>query len=274
LDTRPSGDRRAAAGASRLSAGGKGTNLWRMTGNHRARDTPLLAVTLGITGIVLAVGAVTPDSTAPSDGPSAYVSSQQIPSGFSHGNHEALQCFTCHDNAAGHGAVTVTTIEDCRSCHHAPDRAAPVPCEQCHANPPSERFEVTRSVSFSVPSHDDARRLAFPHDSHGDIGCVTCHTEGSALAVPATLDCASCHDDHHTVDSDCASCHEPVHVSAHPVDEVHVTCSGAACHQDVPFESVPRTRAFCLGCHQEMAFHEAPRDCAECHILPAPRGTR
>jgi hypothetical protein len=196
---------------------------------------------------------------------------QQAVLGFAHRDHEDLQCFTCHENTAGHGALTVTTIEDCRSCHHAP--ASAVPCVSCHATSPGERYEVTRPVSFSVPAHDAARRLAFPHDRHADLDCASCHTEGTALAVPAELDCASCHEDHHTTASDCASCHAPVHASAHPPAEVHVTCSGAACHQDVPFESVPRTREFCVGCHAEMILHEAPQDCATCHILPAPRGS-
>ncbi|MGE0159971.1 MAG: hypothetical protein AB7T31_11230 [Gemmatimonadales bacterium] len=225
-----------------------------------------LVPSLAIAGVVLAAGATSPAS------PRTAALPQQVPSGFTHGDHETLACFTCHENTGGHGALTVTTIEDCRSCHHAPNRA--VPCSGCHEGAPSERFEVTRSVEFSVPSHDPRRSLAFPHDRHADLDCSRCHTQGTALAVPADLDCASCHEDHHTVESDCAACHAPVHVSAHPPAEVHVTCSGGACHQDVPFESVPRTRAFCLGCHRDKTLHEAPTDCATCHILPAPRGSR
>ena len=227
---------------------------------------------LALSGIVLAVGAGSPEASATSDRAFPYVFAQQVPVGFTHGDHEDLQCFTCHENTGGHGALTVTTIEDCRSCHHANTRATDsASCARCHAETPDETFMVIRSVAFSVPAHDPQRSLEFPHDRHDDIECSTCHTQGTALAVPADLDCASCHADHHTVDSDCASCHAPVHASAHPTAEVHVTCSGAACHQDVPFESVPRTRAFCLGCHGELALHEVPRECVECHLLPAAR---
>jgi hypothetical protein len=230
----------------------------------------LLTPGLALIGVVVAVGAGMPEAPTPNERQDVDVTpQQQVPSGFTHGDHETLACYTCHENTGGHGALTVTTIEDCRSCHHAP--ASTIPCASCHATPPGERFEVTRPVTFSVPAHDAARRLAFPHDRHANIDCTSCHTQGTALAVPVELDCASCHEDHHTIASNCASCHAPVHASAHPPAEVHVTCSGAACHQDVPFESVPRTRAFCLGCHTEMILHEAPQDCATCHILPAPR---
>jgi hypothetical protein len=226
---------------------------------------PLLSSILVVLGAGLAVGAA---DTSPRV---AIAAVQQVPSGFTHADHEVLQCFTCHENAAGHGALIVTTIEDCRSCHHASETAAP--CARCHEESPGERFEMAQPVAFSVPAADARRIMAFPHDRHADLDCAGCHTQGTALSVPDDLDCASCHEDHHETTSDCASCHAPVHASAHPPSEVHVTCSGAACHQDVPFESVPRTRAFCLGCHGDMRLHEAPRDCVECHILPAPRGS-
>jgi hypothetical protein len=248
-----------------LSVQDRNANLLPMTERLRARGAPLVLPSLAIVGVLLAVVAARP---ATPDPPAV---AQQVPSGFTHDDHETLQCFTCHENTAGHGALTVTTPEDCRACHHAP--ATAVPCQRCHTEAPTERFEVSRAVAFSVPAGDPHRSLAFPHDRHATIDCARCHTQGTALAVAADLDCESCHQDHHTTASECASCHAPVHVSAHPPAEVHLTCSGAACHQDVPFESVPRTRAFCLGCHRAMSQHEAPRDCAECHILPAPRGS-
>ena len=37
---------------------------------------------------------------------------------------------------------------------------------------------------------------------------------------------------------------------AHPLEKVHVGCTGAGCHQEVPFEGVPRTRNLCVACHQ------------------------
>jgi hypothetical protein len=195
----------------------------------------------------------------------------QVPPSFTHADHESVQCFTCHDTGDQHGALLINTIQDCRGCHHSAPLSAS--CSRCHtaAEAPDESFSTRRAVSFSVGTQDPARTLVFPHPSHATLDCARCHTQGTDLAAPVTLDCSGCHEDHHTATSDCASCHVAAPVAAHPPSEAHVTCSGAACHQRVPFESVPRTREFCLGCHQTMLEHEAPRACAECHSLPAPR---
>lgn len=236
------------------------------------RRVPSLAAVLAALGIGFAASAgASGGTTVLAADPHADVA-QVAPTGFTHADHTDVACYTCHENSAGHGALTVTTIEDCRGCHHAPERAAP--CARCHETAPDGRFDVTRAVTFSVPASDPRRSLGFVHDEHATLECARCHTAGVALAVPADLDCASCHAEHHTVESDCASCHAPVHAAAHPPAEVHVTCSGSACHLEVPFETVPRTRAFCLGCHRDKSQHEAPTDCARCHILPAPRAQR
>jgi hypothetical protein len=227
---------------------------------------PLLA----LAGIALsASGAHVPESGLP---PDPHVDgSVQVPPDFTHADHESVQCFTCHDTGDQHGALLVDDIQDCRSCHHSPPLSAS--CSRCHtgADAPGDRFRTVRAVSFSVGTRDPARGLVFLHEPHQAIDCARCHTEGTALSVAADLDCAGCHEDHHTPTSDCASCHVAAPVTAHPPAEAHVTCSGAACHQSVPFESVPRTRELCLGCHQDMREHEAPRACSECHSLPAPR---
>ena len=199
------------------------------------------------------------------------VDAVQVPPDFTHADHETVDCETCHTGSDGHGSLSVTTVQDCRVCHHR----APLSrsCASCHqgSDVPDASFRTVRAVRFSVGTQDPNRTLSFPHPAHSGIDCARCHTQGLALAAPADLDCASCHQDHHTPQSDCASCHQVAPVSAHPPSEAHVTCSGAACHQRVPFQTVPRTRAFCLGCHQDMREHEAPRACAECHTLPAPR---
>ncbi len=163
-------------------------------------------------------------------------------------------------------------VQDCRSCHHT----APVSrsCERCHQpqDAPADAFTTTGAMVLDVGTNDAARAFTFPHDRHATLGCASCHTEGLALAAPTDLDCQSCHQDHHTPESDCAACHNVAPITAHPPAEAHVTCSGAGCHVSVPFENVPRTRAFCLGCHQDMTEHEQNRPCAACHTLPAPRG--
>jgi hypothetical protein len=201
----------------------------------------------------------------------AGVEAPQVPPDFTHADHGNVQCVTCHTNTSGHGSLAVTTINDCRRCHHTAPLAAS--CANCHAasDAPDESFRVVRAVRFSVGTQDPQRTLTFPHERHADTGCARCHTQGNALAAPADLDCAGCHQDHHTAQSECASCHLAAPVAAHPPSEAHVTCSGTACHQSVPFRTIPRTRDFCLGCHQDMREHEAPRACAECHALPAPR---
>jgi hypothetical protein len=205
----------------------------------------------------------------------ASITATQVP-GFTHADHDAVQCYTCHENTDGHGRLTVTTITDCRSCHHPAEASASLPCARCHTSTeaPTGSFTAVRPVAFSVGTQDRARALAFPHDRHSNLDCARCHTQGPALSVAADLDCAGCHADHHTALSDCASCHTAAPVEAHPPTEAHVTCSGAACHQNVPFETVPRTREFCLGCHQDQREHEVGRACADCHVLPAPMPQR
>jgi hypothetical protein len=242
------------------------SRLARLARSLGRLSTPLLAVV----GISLFTGAGEPGGRV-AHPRVAVLAAPQVPPDFTHSEHEAVQCYECHDTRDQHAELLVTTIQDCRACHHAAPRAAP--CSRCHtaAEAPTETFEAVRAVAFTVGTRDPSRALEFPHPAHAQIDCARCHTEGVALAAPANLDCSGCHQDHHTAQSDCASCHGVAPVEAHPPTEAHVTCSGSACHQTVPFQTVPRTRDFCLGCHQDMREHEAPRACAECHALPAPR---
>jgi hypothetical protein len=230
----------------------------------------IIILLLAFVGIALSAGGS--HLPEPTRAPNQHAArSVQVPPDFTHADHESVQCFTCHDTGDQHGALLINTIQDCRGCHHTTPLAAA--CSRCHAaaDAPGDSLRVVRPVSFSMGTRDPARALTFLHEPHRTIECARCHTEGTTLAVAADLDCAGCHEDHHTPLSDCASCHVAAPVSAHPPAEAHVTCSGAACHQRLPFESVPRTRELCLGCHQGMREHEAPRACAECHSLPAPR---
>jgi hypothetical protein len=208
--------------------------------------------------------------TAPGEGEASRAAvPQEIPD-FTHSDHESVECQSCHTSLDTHGELSVTTITDCRSCHHtAPVSAS---CATCHtgADAPDETFRETRAVAFSVGTSDPSRVMSFPHDRHDDLDCATCHTQGLTLAPPPDLDCTSCHEEHHTAQANCAACHRQPPVSAHPTAQAHVTCTGSGCHTDVPFATVPRTRAFCLGCHQDQVDHEPGRTCSECHALPAP----
>lgn len=190
---------------------------------------------------------------------------------FGHEEHDVMECASCHISTQGHATPTVSSVADCRSCHHTDPVSRS--CERCHTpeEAPTESFRTDGAMILSVGTNDAHRTFTFPHESHVSLDCASCHTEGLNLAPPSDLDCQSCHEDHHTPESDCAACHEVAPVEAHPPTEAHVTCSGAGCHVTVPFESVPRTRAFCLGCHQDLREHEVERTCVECHTLPAPR---
>ena len=189
---------------------------------------------------------------------------------FAHGEHESVSCQSCHVSTEGHATVSLATVQDCRSCHHTEPVSAA--CSTCHTSDdaPAQSFMLTQSMSLSVAESVQSRSVTFPHDTHASLDCASCHTDGLALEVTPDLDCASCHEDHHTAESDCASCHASAPIQAHPPTQAHLTCSGSGCHTDVPFETVPRTRTFCLGCHQDLADHEPDGTCVTCHQLPAP----
>lgn len=191
---------------------------------------------------------------------------------FSHGQHGSVECGNCHTNGDEHGAPTVATAENCRACHHT----VPVSnsCSRCHtpSDAPSESYGVVRAMTLAVGTDDPSRTFTFPHTSHSGLDCASCHSQGLALEPPPDLDCQSCHEDHHEPERDCASCHRAPPEGAHPPSEAHVTCTGAGCHEAVPFEGVPRTRQACLACHQDQRDHRPEQRCADCHTLPAPRG--
>jgi hypothetical protein len=189
---------------------------------------------------------------------------------FAHEEHEPVECGSCHASTEGHGTASLTTVQDCRSCHHT--QPVSQSCNRCHesGDVPAESYRLVRAMTFSVGTEDPSRTVTFPHEQHGEIDCASCHTQGLELSVPADLSCEGCHTDHHTDESDCASCHQVAPVEAHPPTQGHITCSGSGCHTSVPFATVPRTRAFCLGCHQDLREHEPERTCSECHTLPAP----
>ena len=190
---------------------------------------------------------------------------------FRHTQHRQVDCRSCHAADETHGGVTVLTLSDCRSCHHS----APVArdCTACHAagDGPSDVLRVRRTLALSVGTPSQ-RALPFDHDDHRATACGECHTEGLALSAE-TASCDACHQEHHRLGEAvrCASCHVSRREEPHTAD-VHRGCTGARCHQDLPFEGVPRDRSFCLVCHQDMEEHRPGRPCEQCHSLPEPRG--
>jgi nitrate/TMAO reductase-like tetraheme cytochrome c subunit len=186
---------------------------------------------------------------------------------FTHGQHAEVACTRCHATEQTHGAVTVRTLADCRSCHHADPVAAQ--CAGCH--PPVRlrgAMQLTRTLAMPIAEGPaSARTVAFDHAQHGAEECGACHASG--LARPATAaGCGDCHAPHHDPAVRCAACHTEAPQAAHPVEVVHVTCGGSGCHPSELFPATPpRTRTACLTCHQGLEDHEPGQRCGECHAL-------
>jgi len=198
---------------------------------------------------------------------------QQTPeaqaSEFVHDDHTSVSCLNCHGTDDTHGELLVTTLSDCRSCHHA----APVSsnCAACHTSSPAGEYRLDRELALSV-TEPVRRSLPFVHENHQGIACAQCHTAGEELSA-ASVSCNACHEAHHRPEGvRCASCHVPVLDASHPSGQVHVGCAGAGCHTDPPIQGLaqglPRTRDFCLGCHVDQEDHRVGANCAECHQVP------
>ena len=193
---------------------------------------------------------------------------------FTHADHNPVDCVRCHGEGEGHGTLVVSTLEDCRSCHHR----APVAnnCQRCHAGAAlaGRVLRVTRSLEIRIGSLDrPLRLLPFDHANHLEVGCAQCHTQGTNLRAAAGADCSGCHLDHHDPDADCATCHETPARGAHDLN-AHMGCAGVGCHDPVPpgIKDAPRTRNLCLACHTDMRDHKPDRTCTTCHRLPAVGG--
>jgi hypothetical protein len=192
---------------------------------------------------------------------------------FRHGEHRDVDCASCHSAEERHGGLTVVTLNDCRSCHHT----EPVvrDCAACHDAGSFVPGDTSRVHTLALTARSElSRRLPFSHDEHASEDCSACHSAAGGLVLAAaSVSCSSCHEDHHTAESTCRACHAAAPLEQHPVDEVHVTCTGSGCHEASSFSPPGRTREFCLACHQDLVEHkiEDDRDCAACHTLPAPR---
>jgi nitrate/TMAO reductase-like tetraheme cytochrome c subunit len=198
---------------------------------------------------------------------------QQDSVAFWHSQHRGVECTSCHSMEESHGGLTVTSIRDCRACHHA--QPAANNCTTCHegVDVRSLRAQVQRTMDIQIGSlNRPTRTITFDHAAHTDLECASCHDGGLSLTA-AEVDCFACHEEHHQPTNECAACHSLPLQGAHNLD-VHLGCAGSGCHQ-APAEGirfVPRTRDFCLACHQTMTDHRPGRNCADCHTLPSPRG--
>jgi len=243
-------------------------------GAPRTRVARVPGSPMGFTGIGLSPGSFVHTSLAAQEVPQErrrpLISTGEVV--FRHGNHREVECAQCHRSDQSHGQLSLTSINDCRSCHHT----APVAddCRSCHAASVLGPQLVTAQrwpMDFST-GPDEARDVPFRHQDHASADCGTCHQEG--LRQPAaSTECNGCHQEHHEDPAavNCMSCHEQPSSDAHTV-ESHLTCGGAGCHTENPLQAVPRSRTSCLGCHQDQVDHEAGKECSDCHALPAPRG--
>jgi hypothetical protein len=191
---------------------------------------------------------------------------RDVPLEFSHNRHREVACTQCHSTERAHGALIVTSIRECRECHHVPP--TPAPCASCHR--PGEFMATSHRVPqrFQLTAGPDrTRQLPFTHAGHDGIACADCHGPTPTRAV--TVQCTGCHEQHHEPTRTCISCHVTPPADAHDVAS-HLTCAGSGCHTPVPFQGVPRTRNLCLSCHQDQVDHEPGGNCADCHPVPRP----
>ena len=185
---------------------------------------------------------------------------------FSHGDHRAERCASCHDSRERHGGLKFTTAAGCQGCHHVgPTRAQ---CNTCHT---SERPGPVRQVAFalSVSNRRVLHPLRFAHAPHARITCVQCHA-ATPDHSPASVDCASCHADHHGPTTNCSACHQgsAAIAASHKLAD-HANCAAAGCHGQRG-TNLPNTRAMCLTCHAAQQSHRPGRACNDCHrVRPA-----
>jgi hypothetical protein len=198
------------------------------------------------------------------------------PESFPHDAHVEISCLVCHTGVAGHGSheelpcaechlasalssVTSLSPADCQACHHSPERG--LACDACHEPPGTlTRAEV---VHLSVWDTPRTRELVFQHADHEGVGCSGCHAAGPELAPPS---CSTCHEEHHVETARCANCHVEEGAGAHDM-RVHLTCSGAGCHNEPVVEAMADRRPVCLACHVAQEEHELGQECIDCHKM-------
>jgi hypothetical protein len=187
---------------------------------------------------------------------------------FDHARHTQTACTECHSVAERHGRIAITTVAECRTCHHT--GAVAQPCARCHApsSAPRERYDVRRAYRPSVGVAEN-RTMPFDHQQHTGLDCARCHREGLALSA-ARISCSGCHVEHHDADNNCLACHQKPSPTAH-TRAAHLSCSGSGCHSAAPVTAAQRTRSLCLSCHQDLTDHQPGRRCIDCHALPAAR---
>ena len=241
------------------------------------RDRDLSAISPGLTTTSLGgtvrlrwAGDSPPGVGPPGAEPAAPLPSQA--DSFSHKQHRALTCLTCHTTQSGQGSLRFIAPRGCQICHHqAPSRSR---CAECHesaelAEPHPSTVQVT--VKDEPPR---AREVPFDHETHRELTCQKCHTKPVSLEPDAPVrTCAACHEDHHAADRSCAGCHRTDNiVKAHTLESAHAACT--ECHDDATVARLEPDRSFCLTCHEPDTDHYPARACTECHFQTSPEAFR
>jgi hypothetical protein len=180
------------------------------------------------------------------------------------GAHAAVDCASCHKNAAAGTFVGLST--DCASCHldryrnnGAFDHAAanlPLKCDICHRMDSwkGARFDHTQFTNFALTG------------AHSTLDCSSCHTGKNFAGTPAN--CYGCHVKDFNGTSD------PNHVKAGFPHECS-TCHSMSSWAGAKFDHAARTgfsltgahgKLACASCHAGGRYAGTPQDCYGCHL--------
>ncbi|GAB4501254.1 MAG: hypothetical protein Fur0035_07950 [Anaerolineales bacterium] len=178
------------------------------------------------------------------------------------GAHSGVDCFACHKNGQFRG-----TPQNCFSCHAAKDKhngQFGTDCAQCH------NTSAWQNVSF------DHNLTGFKlTGAHGNVACMSCHTNGRFKGTPS--DCYACHagNDHHNgqFGTSCGQCHSTSSWKGATFDHnltrfkltgAHTNASCNQCHSNGKFKGTPTD---CYSCHAGNDHHNGQfgTNCAQCH---------
>jgi hypothetical protein len=198
------------------------------------------------------------------------------------GQHAEATCNQCHQGRQE------LSIEDCATCHQPPSEPHfGSDCSQCHT--PTGWRESAVSWVTNVPP--------ITHRVGGTLDCLSCHSEGGAVPVPAShqgipsASCVSCHQSGailetptipHKVEAadTCQTCHGEGQLK--PTSAFHEQVPADSClycHESVPLQDVPAIphtlegHGLCLVCHDKGQIDPVPdshdrwtnESCLLCH---------
>jgi hypothetical protein len=179
------------------------------------------------------------------------------------GAHAAVDCDSCHKNAANSRFQTMSTA--CFSCHQAEFKQAKAPdhvalgysttCEQCHGtdNWLNAKFDHN-SVGFPLTGGHAVPPRA----------CADCHTNNNFNLTSTT--CISCHQNDYTdaaspphkgFSTNCSTCHDTVQWSDAKFDHSQTGFTLTGMHQTPP--------RLCIDCHVNNNYNITTTTCISCH---------